>query len=83
MNVPAAAMEKVGYRALFDRYQSLLERFGGPSEILISNDTYQFDDYEKYEASMFQEAHKAKVRAEQFPVDCRSAFEMGARLAGN
>jgi multimeric flavodoxin WrbA len=82
MNVPAAAMEKIGYQALFDRYQSLLERFGGPSEILISNDTYQFDDYDKYEASMFHEAHKAKVRAEQFPVDCRNAFEMGARLAG-
>jgi len=82
MNVPAAAMEKAGYRALFERYQSLLERFGGPSEILLSNDTYQFDDYEKYEASMFDPEHKARVRAEQFPEDCRRAFEMGARLAG-
>jgi multimeric flavodoxin WrbA len=83
MNVPADAMERIGYQALFDRCKSMLERFGGPSEILVSNDTYQFDDYAKYEASMFDEAHKAKVRAEQFPVDCRKAFEMGARLAGN
>ena len=82
MNVPSDAMEKLGYGALFDRYKALLERFGGPSEILVSNDTYQFDDYSKYEASMFDEEHKAKVRAEQFPVDCRKAFEMGARLTG-
>ncbi len=82
MNVSSDAMEKLGYSALFDHYKSLLERFGGSSEILVSNDTYQFDDYSKYNASMFDEEHKAKVRAEQFPVDCRKAFEMGARLAG-
>lgn len=83
MNVSAEAMERNGYTALFARYRTLLERLGGPSEILVSNDTYQFDDYSRYEASMFDEAHKAKVRAEQFPVDCRKAFELGARLAGN
>lgn len=83
MNVSAEAMERNGYPALFAHYRTLLERLGGPSEILVSNDTYQFDDYARYEASMFDEAHKAKVRAEQFPVDCRKAFELGARLAGN
>jgi len=82
MNVPAATMEKLGYGTLFGHYQSLLERLGGPSEILVSNDTYQFDGYAGYEASMFDEAHKARVRAERFPVDCQKAFEMGARLAG-
>lgn len=82
MNVPADIMEKIGYGALFDRYKSLLERLGGPSEILVSNDTYQFDDYSKYEASVFDEEHKARVRAERFPVDCQKAFEMGACLAG-
>lgn len=83
MNIPADAMEKTGNRALFAQYQSLLERLGGPSEILVSNDTYQFDDYSKYEASMFDAEHKARVKAEQFPVDCRRAFEMGARLVRN
>jgi multimeric flavodoxin WrbA len=82
MNVPADAMDRMGYTALFERYKYLLERLGGPSEILVSNDTYQFDDYAKYEASMFNEEHKARVRAEQFPADCEKAFEMGARLAG-
>lgn len=82
MNVPSDTMEKLGYNSLFGHYKSLLERLGGPSEILVSNDTRQFDDYSRYEASMFSEEHKARVRAERFPVDCQKAFEMGARLAG-
>jgi len=82
MNVPADTMERMGYTVLFERYKYLLERLGGPSEILVSNDTYQFDDYAKYEASMFNEEHKTRVRTEQFPVDCEKAFGMGARLAG-
>lgn len=81
MNVPSDIAEKLGYTALFGHYRSLLERLGGPSEILVSNDTYQFDDYSRYEASMFDEKHKAQVRAEQFPIDCQEAFEIGARLA--
>lgn len=80
MNVSAEAMERDGYPALFERYRFLLERLGGPSEIFVSNDTYQFDDYTRYEASMFDEVHKAKVHAEQFPIDCQKAFELGARL---
>lgn len=83
MNVPAETMERSGYPALFERYQFLLGRLGGPSEVLVSNDTYQFDDYSRYEASRFDEEHKARVRAERFPADCQRAFELGVRLAGN
>lgn len=82
MNVPSDTMEELGYNALFNHYKSRLESLGGPSEILVSNDTYQFDDYSRYEASLFNEEHKAQVRAEQFPIDCQKAFEMGARLTG-
>lgn len=82
MNVPPDVMKEFGYNTLFNHYKSWLERLGGPSEFLVSNDTYQFDDYSKYEAAMFNEKEKAQIRAEQFPIDCRKAFEMGARLTG-
>ena len=82
MNVPAEGMKKFNYEELFDHYKGLLERLGGArSEILTCNDTYQFDDYSRYEASMFSEEHKAQVKAEQFPIDCQKAFELGIRLA--
>ncbi|MBN7773596.1 flavodoxin family protein [Clostridium aminobutyricum] len=80
MNVPEEQMKLLNYGAVFEQNKNLLQLFNGNSEILCANDTYQFKEYSLYEASRFDEAHKAKVKAEQFPSDCQRAFEMGARL---
>ena len=70
----------------FDKHISATERLMqmifGASETLCTYDTYQFEDYSKVYAPCFDPEHKAKVRAEVFPSDCRKAFELGARLAG-
>ena len=81
MNVTKEAMKQRNYEAIFQQNQYALKVFGGTSEILIANDTYQFDDYSKYEASKYDEKHKAQVRSEQFPVTCQQAFDMGVRLS--
>ena len=52
----------------------------GPTEILCSYDTYQFSNYDRYDAATFSEAHKAEVRDTQFPTDLEKAFELGKRL---
>ncbi len=52
----------------------------GSSELLQVYNTYQFDDYSKYYAPSFPEEDKARQRREQFPEDCRLAFELGKRL---
>ena len=57
------------------------EKFVGPVETLNIVDTYQFDDYSKYTSSMFDPAAKQKHRDEQFPEECRQAYELGKRLA--
>ena len=80
MNVPEEQMKQINYEALFKQNQFLLQVLNGSSEIFLSHDTYQFDDYSKYDASKFYEPHKAKVKKEQFPADCRNAFELGLRL---
>ena len=54
---------------------------GEKPEILCSYNTYQYSDYSKYEHSIFSEPEKAKQKAEQFPIDCEQAFQMGVRLA--
>lgn len=82
MNAPEEFC-KTGHQELIQRHQGLLGRLlGGPCEVLSSCDTWQFHDYSLYEASGIDEAKKARVRAEQFPEDCRRAFELGARLSG-
>ena len=60
--------------------QRTLERVFGSCEALYSTDTYQFDDYSKYESSSFNEQEKAKRRREIFPLDCQKAFDMGANF---
>lgn len=54
--------------------------FGGTSESLFVNDTYQFDDYSKYVSSKFNQEEKEKRRKEEFPNDCKKVFDMGVRL---
>lgn len=81
MNVSESQMKQKNYEHIFQCNQEYLQIFNGTSEFLLSMDTYQFDDYSKYDASRFDEKHKAKVKAEQFPIDCQKSFDMGVRLA--
>ncbi len=59
----------------------LMEILFGPTEVLCSYDTCQFDDYSKYVAPRFDPRQKAKRREEVFPGDCEKAFALGVRLA--
>jgi multimeric flavodoxin WrbA len=83
MNVPEAALDKIGYAAKFKAYSGLLERIlNAPSEMLISTETWQTKDYSKYHMSMFDEVERQKRRSEVFPQDLAKAFALGAALAG-
>lgn len=71
-----------GYTRLLTNYQQTLSRFVGPTQVLVSGDTLQLQDYSKtdWPWTMFDPEHK-KIRHETvFPEECRKAFEMGAGL---
>lgn len=53
----------------------------GACDSLLSFDTYQFNDYSKVVATLFDVEAKTKRRTEVFPVDCQKAFDMGVRFA--
>jgi hypothetical protein len=72
-----------GFAARLAGYEFVLKMIFGNSESVSSFDTYQFSDYSKYNAPRWDPAKKAKRKEEVFPEDCRRAFEMGRRLAGN
>lgn len=79
MNLPKEA-EHYGI-PLFEQNSKILGLLGGSTEYMASFDTYQFDDYSKYAAGVFDVEHKKQVKAEQWPKDCQQAFEICARLA--
>lgn len=58
----------------------VLKKFGGYTAQLLSTNTYQFDDYSKYDASKFNEKKKKKVRENIFPKDCTRAYSIGKDL---
>ncbi|MDR2513637.1 MAG: flavodoxin family protein [Christensenellaceae bacterium] len=69
------------YRDFFAGLVGLTGRLIGDSEFVMACQTQQMEDYSKYAATMF-DAEKVKTRhLEQFPKDCRAAFEMGRSLA--
>jgi multimeric flavodoxin WrbA len=81
LGAPEERAKAQNYQAIFQSNDMGLKRLKGASEHLVSYNTYQFDDYAKYDAPAFDEKAKAKHKAEHFPEECRKAFDIGARLA--
>lgn len=81
MNVDEQRAKDVRYEDDLKKIEAAFARLFGPTRSLMVTDTYQFDDYTKYETSAFNAEEKARRRKEVFPLDCRKAFEMGASLA--
>ena len=79
MNLPKEGEQY--YIPLFESNSKILGILGGTTEYIASYDTYQFDDYSKYAAGVFNIEHKNHVRSEQWPHDCNRAFEVRKKLA--
>lgn len=78
MGAPEEFVEN--YKATFNSVESSIEHIFTKPKVMYCNDTYQFDDYSKYESTLFSEEAKAAHRKIQFPLDCQKAFELGASL---
>jgi multimeric flavodoxin WrbA len=81
MNARQEGMVPSGQEGRVTGNERLLQMLFGASESLCSYDTYQFEDYSKVVADLFDVEEKTKRREEVFPKDCEKAFEMGVRLA--
>jgi hypothetical protein len=81
MNRPERFVEAYGVGGLVQSHANMLRILKGTVEVLAPHETWQFSDYSAVNAAMFDVAEKERTRAERFPVDCRKAIEMGARLA--
>ncbi len=80
MNVDEKEMIEGGYRQNMELWENFLTWYYSKPLIAYAFNTYQFDDYSKYICETFNEADKAKYRAEQFPKDLQNAYELGQKL---
>ena len=83
MNVPENVMDEYGYNAYLQSQSQTPGLIFNSRNIytLYACDTHQFDDYSKYECTLFDAGHKAQMRKTQFVSDLAKAFEMGRKLA--
>ena len=67
------------YMELMRNYQQTLSQFVGPTEILVSGNTLQLEDYSKldWEWSMFDPEEKKRRHETVFPQECAKAYDMG------
>jgi multimeric flavodoxin WrbA len=79
MNMPKEGEQY--YSPLFEGNSNVLQLLGGSTEYMACYDTYQFEDYSKYAAGFFSLEQKERVRAEQWPLECKKAHDIGKRLA--
>ncbi len=71
-----------GYLSLLRGYQQTLNRFVGPTQVLVSGNTLQLRDYSRtdWPWTMFDPEEKRKRHETVFPQECKKAFERGAAL---
>ncbi len=80
MGAPEQFIKNMGIDQHVKLNENLLAQRFGSVESLLVTDTYQFDDYSKY-VQAFNVEEKTRRHKDIFPIDCKKAFEMGARLA--
>jgi multimeric flavodoxin WrbA len=80
MNAPEELLKMIGYEQHFANTKMSLETIFGECEMLLSTDTLQYNDYDKYEHEIFDKEEKIKRHKEVFPLDCERAFELGRRI---
>jgi|LSQX01.1.fsa_nt_gb multimeric flavodoxin WrbA len=71
---------KVGYTAMLENYKQMLERFVGPTKIMICGNTLQVDDYSKYNWTIFDPDQKRAHHEKTFPFKLKEAYEHGQGL---
>lgn len=82
MNAPESWFNASNYHIILNENVESMNHVFGYSEALYAFDTFQYTDYDKYNADYFDADHKARVREQQFPKDLAKAYELGKRLVG-
>jgi multimeric flavodoxin WrbA len=77
---PESAFSQVGYDKMFEGYKLSAERFFGNVQLLVSDDAWQVNDYEKWNWTQFNLDSKKAHHENIFPKDLEKAFEMGGNM---
>lgn len=77
MNVTKEGFKKGEYEKHLQVMESVIGRILTPVQRVYAFNTYQFRNYDAYEAERYSERDKAEYRKNQFPLDRQAAFDLG------
>lgn len=80
MNCPEDYMRQIGYPPILEENTKVMADIFGYSETLYACNTYQFNDYSRYDFNLFSEEDKRRYRDEHFAIDLQNARNLGRRL---
>ncbi len=80
MNCPEDYMAQIGYPPILEENTKVMADVLGYAETLYACNTYQFNDYSRYDFNLFSEEEKRRHRDEHFPIDLQNAYDLGRRL---
>jgi len=79
-NCDESYYDKTGYTAMLEHYKNTLERFVGPTKVMVYGNTLQVDDYSRFDWTVFNPAEKRARHEKVFPLKLNEAYELGAGL---
>jgi len=79
-NCDESLYDKAGYTALLENYKRMLERYVGPTRIMVCGNTLQVEDYSRYNWTIFDPEQKKARHETVFPLKLKEAYELGAEL---
>ncbi len=74
---------QIGYDKMITGYQNTLSNMVGPTKVMISGDTLQVNDYDKYNWTMFDPEAKRARHETVFPDEKQKAFDLGVEMVNN
>ncbi len=81
-NAPEEFYPQIGYDKILSGYQNTLGAFVGPTKVLISGNTLQINDYDRYNWTMFDAEGKKERHETVFPLEKQKAYLLGAEMVG-
>lgn len=81
MNATEEDSIKYNYPLTWETMENYIDIVFSKPERICAYYTYQFDNYGRYHAGVFNESDKAKYRDTQFPEDLKKAYYSGAKMA--
>lgn len=81
-NAPEEYYIPDGYGRMVENYRNILSAFIGPAKVLISGNTLQVSDYDRYNWTMFDTEVKKERHETVFPLEMQNAYSLGAEMVG-